>query len=164
MRRFLLTLALPAVLLCSCSSVSTQPETMPECYTADVEISDNGREFTAMLTRSKDGWEYEFTEPESIKGLKLSQSADSFTAELEKVKMTDELSKLGSSSPVKLIVETLDICRSGKGVTAEIKDGKTVNKGVVEGADFCVTFDDSLPCSMEIGGEIAVVFKNVCAE
>ena len=164
MRRFLLVPALSILMLCGCSANSTRPETMPECYTADLEISDNGRQFSASLTKSEEGWEYEFTEPESIKGLKLSKNADSFTAEIEKLKMTDDLAKLGQSSPVKLIVEALDLCRSGKGITAEIKDSKTVNKGVVEGADFCVTFDDSLPCSMEIGGEIAVTFKNVCAE
>ena len=72
--------------------------------------------------------------------------------------------KLGQNSPARLIAEALDMCASGKGITAEVKDSKTVNKGVVNGADFTVTFDDGLPCSMEIGGEIGVTFKNVRAE
>ena len=164
MRRFFILLALPAIMLCSCAAKSTQPETMPKCYTAELEMTDNGREFEAVLTRNDEGWEYEFTAPESIKGLKLSKNTDSFTAELEKLKLTDNLEKLGQNSPARLIAEALDMCASGKGITAEVKDSKTVNKGVVNGADFTVTFDDGLPCSMEIGGEIGVTFKNVRAE
>ena len=91
--------------------------------------------------------------------LKLSKNAESFTAELEKLKLSDSVEKLGGSSPAVMIADALDIYRSGKGITAEVKGGKTVNKGVVNGADFTVTFDDGVPCSMEIGGEIAVSFK-----
>ena len=164
MRRFFILLALPAMMLCSCAAKNTQPDTIPECYTTELKMTDNGREFSAQLTKTEEGWEYEFTAPESIKGLKLSKSTDSFTAELEKLKMTDSLEKLGDSSPTRLIADALDMCASGKGITAETRDGKTVNKGVVGGADFTVTFDNDLPCSMEIGGEIAVTFENFTVE
>ena len=164
MRRYLVLMALPAVMLCSCAAKSTQPDTVPECYTTDIEITAGGREYSATMHKSEEGWEYEFSAPESVNGLKLSKNTDSFTAEIEKLQLTDDLQKLGESSPARLIADALDMCRSGKGITAEIKDGKTVNKGVVGGADFTVTFDDSLPCSMEIGGEIAVTFHDFRAE
>ena len=159
MRKCFVLLALPVMMLCSCAGKSTQPDRLPEEYSAQLEISDNGREYSAALRADKGGWEYEFTAPESIKGLKLSKNAESFTAELEKLKLSDSVEKLGGSSPAVMIADALDMCRSGKGITAEVKGGKTVNKGVVNGADFTVTFDDGVPCSMEIGGEIAVSLK-----
>ena len=161
MKKIIAAAILPLAMLCSCSAKSTVPDTMPKSYTA--EINDNGRQFTASLTKNEDGWEYEFSAPESIKGMKLCKNAEGFSAELEKLKITDEISKLPENSPAKLIADSLEMCESKKGITAELKNGKTVNKGVVNGADFTVTFDNGLPCSMEIGGEIAVTFKNVAA-
>ena len=160
MKKIIAAALLPIMLLCSCNAKSTKPDTMPESYKTDVLISDNGREFSGSFCKDEQGWEYEFSAPESIKGMKLSKTAEGFTAELEKLKITDAPEKLPQNSPARLIAGALEMCESGKGVTAEYKGGKVVNKGVINGADFEVTFDDGIPCSMEIGSEIAVTFKN----
>ena len=160
MKKMILLLALPFVMLCSCAGSSTAPETMPESVTLPLEINDNGREYSAVLTKDKDMWQYEFSAPESIKGMTVKCENGSYTVTLEKLPITESTEKLGKASPIVLITKALDMCQSGKGITAEKKGGKTVNKGVVEGADFTVTFEKSEPVSMEIGGEIAVSFKN----
>ncbi|MBR1384023.1 MAG: hypothetical protein IJ555_09505, partial [Ruminococcus sp.] len=155
---FPLTLAM--LTLASCSKGSTDPDKVPDSYTADVRLTTNGREFSATLVKSKNDWQFEFTEPETIKGMKLSSDGDSFTAELEKLKFIDDIKNLSENSPPRLIVKALSMCESGKGMTAEKKNGKTVNTGTIEGADLSVTFDNGKPVSMEIGGEIAVTFEN----
>lgn len=158
MKKILLLLSVPFIMLCSCANSSSTPEELPESFTLPVEISDNGRQFSAVLNMDKEGWEYEFSAPESIKGMTLKCENSSYTVTLEKLSFTESAEKLGNSSPALLITKVLDMCRSGKGITAEKQGGKTVNKGVVEGADFTVTFEASKPVSMEIGGEIAVSF------
>ena len=158
MKKILLLLSAPLIMLTSCAGEGSSPEKMPESFTLPLEINDNGRQYSAVLNKDKDGWEYEFSAPESIKGMSVKYENGSCTVELEKLKITESAEKLGSTAPVVLISKALDMCTSGKGVTAEKKGGKTINKGVIEGADFTVTFEKGEPVSMEIAGEIAVSF------
>lgn len=159
MKKYLLLFALPAVMLSSCGDRSVTPEELPYELTCDVSVTDNGRQFDATLTKDKTSWCFDFTAPESIKGMTVLSENDSYTVTLETLSFTEKSDALPETSPMVLIVKALDMCSSGKGITA-VKDGnKTVNKGVVEGADFTLTFEDGAPLSLEIGGEIAVSFK-----
>lgn len=159
MKKLLIAAVMTACLLCSCRAADTTPEKLAESGVMQLEISDNGREYSASLTRDKGVWEYEFTAPESVKGMTVKSENGSYTVTLEKLAFTESCEKLSKTSPMVLITKALDMCVSGKGITAKKQGSKTIDSGVVEGADFTVTFEGDKPISMEIGGEIAVSFK-----
>lgn len=156
----LILFVIPFLVLCACGRSASKAETIPEEFTSAIVITDNGRQFEGVIKLDKTAWEYEFTAPESIKGMSVKYENDTLTTTLEGLSFSDKSDTLPESSPMLLIVNALEMCRSGKGITA-VKEGKKVtDKGVVAGADFTVTFEESTPVSMEIGGEIAVTFGN----
>ena len=154
--RFIIPLAM-MMLLTSCAHGSAEPESLPDSYKMSIKYTDRGREYKADMEKSNDGWEICYTAPETIKGLKINSSAEGYSAELEKLKFTGQSGEIPKSSPPLLIAKAFDMCAADKGIDAAKDGDKVINKGVVEGADFEVTFEDSEPVKIEIGGEIAGV-------
>ena len=152
-----------AVLLSSCSGAARQakePVKLPEEFEKNAVVTVGKLEYTADLHRKgADIWEWEFTEPDTIKGLKLTAAGDSCTMELEGLRVSADRSKLPEYGMMPLLDGVLEQLISGKNVSC-VAQGKTLlETGTSAGLDYTAKFKGDEVVSVEIDQALRVKFK-----
>lgn len=162
MRKLVFIPVITALLLCACADTeSAGPEKLDPELAAQVSFTEREQDFTADMKRTADGgWSFTFTEPETIKGLTLSEADKVVSISMGGLNYIADLSQLAETSPVKRIAEVTDKLVSGKGVeVGSVKQNVTQLKGSIDNTDFTARLKKGKLLSMKIGEELVVSFK-----
>ena len=162
MRKLFFVPVLTAALLCGCGkSESVKPEKLAPEFTAQVSFTEREQDFKADMSRKEDGgWSFTFTEPETIKGLTLSEADKVVSISMGGLNYIADPSQLAETSPVKEIAKVTDKLVSGKGVeVGAVKQNVTQLKGSIGDTDFTARLKKGKLLSMKIGEELVVSFK-----
>lgn len=133
-----------ALCLCACShSSEAKPCDIGEKYSCDVTVTQNGKQFSAVMTRgAADIWELEFSKPDTVKGLKINLDGPSLSAQFSGLTYRTDRSELSQYSLVSLGCGAVEKLISKDGITCKKEDGRLIEQGTVSGQDFTAEFED----------------------
>ena len=160
MKNFLLTLTLSAAMLCSCSSGgSAKPCDVDEKFSSDVKITQDDKEYNVKLSRADaDIWELAFSEPETVKGLKLGFTGNVCTLELEGLKYELDRKDVSQYSMASLCCGAMEQLINKRELTCSEQDGVLTEKGSINGHDFSAVFEDGKIKELTVSGQLRCEF------
>lgn len=127
MKRIIPCIAIMSLLLSGCSSgklFAAKPD-FNSAYTVEAQVKCGGDESRATVTRNSSGdWEFCFTEPEALNGIKLNLSGGQMSAALGELNISAEESPAYTTVP-ELIADSLDLLPDVK------SDKITDNEGIL---------------------------------
>ena len=156
MRKLKRTAVLLAVLfICLIFSACTGKEVKKPEISGDItfncNISYQDNKFKATVSRKSGVWELEFTSPDKLCGITFTLANENLEIKSDDITLSGERQNLPATSIPSLVAKTLDGV-SGKSTQAYADGDKTKVCGVVDGADFSITFKDNTPTLIEIEG------------
>ncbi|MGN0650056.1 MAG: hypothetical protein ACI4KM_06435 [Oscillospiraceae bacterium] len=128
MKRIIPVAAFLGLLLCGCASgnpfTSPKPD-FDKAYSADAQIKYDGNDAKAEIVRNSAGdWQFCFSEPEALNGIKLNLTADGMSATLGGLNVSAEPSSVYTTIP-EIIADSLDT------LPAVDSESITENEGVL---------------------------------
>lgn len=115
--------------------------------------------YKATLSRKENSWLVTYTEPESISGMTITCSNDSYKIKLDELEFNANRDELPDSAISIMIISALDKTTLSSNVEYETNDGCTVASGTVGEKDYELIFKDDIPQSLKISG-YTVTFLN----
>ncbi len=145
---------------CGESRKAAEPEKLGEKFEKTAVITMYDREYTAKLRRGgADIWECEFTQPETVAGLKMTASGDNCRLEFQGLEYTADRSVLPEYGAMPLITGALDAMIAGRDISCTEKDGKLTETGIISGQDFTARVSKGEIRSLEISDCLKAKFS-----
>lgn len=140
---------------CSKSEKATLPDTdFPYSVKAVCDTSDSKEDYELCLTKDEQGvWQAEFSLPQSLEGMKVTQTADCYKTEYMGLTLTCDRGDIPADAVVSAIASALDHVASSSSAEATRQDGCIVASGQTELLSYTVTFDGDKPTELDISGE-----------
>lgn len=139
-----------------------KPATLKIPYSCEltIESDEEGSDtYKATLSRKENSWLVTYTEPESISGMTITYSNDSYKIKLDELEFDASRDELPDSAISTMIISALDKTTLSSNVEYETNDGCTVASGSVGEKDYELVFKDDVPQSLKISG-YTVTFAN----
>ena len=153
-------LLLVVTLLTGCGDRRTaaKPEVVSGEFDKAAQMTFNGRSYKAQLRRGGEGvWECEFTEPECIAGLRLTNDVSGCMMEYDGLEyMTGDMPRYAL---MPLLTGALDDVISGSEVSCTEGKDCTDETGQISGQTFTAKVKNGEVISMEIKGVLSAEFS-----
>lgn len=166
MKRLAKLLIFPAILVLFFSLTACKKDaeavTLKIPYSCELEIKsdeEGSDTYKATLSRKENSWLVTYTEPESISGMTITYSNDSYKIKLDDLEFDASRDELPDSAISIMIISALDKTTLSSNVEYETNDGCTVANGTVGEKDYELIFKDDIPQSLKISG-YTVTFLN----
>lgn len=146
----------------ACRKKDTEAITLKIPYSCELTIKSDEKDsntYKASLSRKENSWQATYTEPESISGMTITFSDDSYKIKLDELEFDAKRDELPDSAISTMIISALDKTTLSSNVEYETNDGSTVAKGTVGEKDYELIFKDNIPQSLKISG-YTVTFLN----
>ena len=125
-----------------------------------IKSDDEGSDtYKASLSRKENSWLVTYTEPDSISGMTITFSDDSYKIKLNELEFIAKRDELPDSALSTMIISALDKTTLSTNVEYKTNDGQTIASGTVGDKDYELTFEDDIPKSLKISG-YTVAFSN----
>lgn len=145
--------------LCSCSHSSTTPCDIDEQFTSQVTITQDGKEFSAELTRADaDIWEMSFSKPDTVAGMKIGLTGGSCTLRFQGLSYQLDRNDLSPYSMVSIGCEAMEKLISKDDITCTADGGKLTEKGTVSGMEFTAVFEDDKIKELTVSDQLRFEF------
>lgn len=141
-----------AVLFCSCSKDEVQKPKIDGDFTFTAQINYSEHDYEADITRKSDVWELSYTSPDSLNGMDFTLENEKLTIDFDGISVTGQRENLPETSIPSLISKVIDNALNDSSAKAEIDGENIIVSGVVDGADYKVTFKNKIPLLIEISG------------
>ena len=160
MRVRIIAVVLAAVCLCACSDGGgAKPCEVDEKFRADVTITQGGKEFCAVMCRADaDVWELDFSEPDTVAGLKLGFTGSVCTLDFEGLKYELDRGDVSQYSMASLCCGAVEQLISKRGLDCRSDGDEVIETGEVNGEQFEAVFDDGKLSKIDFGGELVCEF------
>lgn len=146
----------------SCKKNDTEAVTLKIPYSCELTIQsdeEGSNTYKASLSRKENSWQVTYTEPESISGMTITFSYDSYKIKLDELEFDAKRDELPDSAISTMIISALDKTTLSSNVEYKTNDGCTVANGVVGEKNYELIFKDDIPQSLKISG-YTVTFMN----
>ena len=160
MRRKIIAIVLAAACLCSCSgSGSAKPCDVDEKFRSDVTITQGGKEFCAVMSRADaDIWELDFSNPETVAGLKLGFTGNVCTLGFEGLSYELDRSQMSQYSMANLCCGAVEQLIAKRGLECRSDGEKLIEAGEVGGEQFEAVFEDGKLVRIAFGEQLVCEF------
>ncbi len=148
-------------MIVSCKK-NTKAATLKIPYSCELTIKsdDEGSDtYKASLSRKENSWLVTYTEPESISGMMITFSNDSYKIKLDELEFDAKRDELPDSAISTMIISALDKSTLSTNVKYKTNDGCVIANGTVGDKDYELVFKDDIPQSLKISG-YTVTFSN----
>ncbi len=159
-------LVIPLILLLffmmSACKKKTEVATLKIPYSCELTIKSDDEDsdtYKATLSRKENSWLVTYTEPESISGMMITFSNDSYKIKLNDLEFDAKRDELPDSAISTMIISALDKSTLSTNVEYDTNDGNTIASGTVGEKDYELVFKDNIPQSLKISG-YTVNFSN----
>lgn len=146
MRKLIPAAAFAGLFLCGCASGNPFTAAKPDfdsAYTIDAQIKYDGNEAKAEVVRNSAGdWQFRFSEPEALNGIKLKLNSDGMSASLGELNVSAEQSSVYTMIP-DIIAESLDLLPETKPEDITENEGVLTVETEFDGRRVTVTTDKS---------------------
>ena len=146
MKKLIPAVALAGVFLCGCTAGNPFTAAKPDfdsTYTVDAQIKYDGNEARAEVTRNSAGnWQFCFSEPEALNGIKLNLNSEGMSAALGELNVSAEKSSVYTLIP-DLIADSLDLLPEAKSESMTEKEGVLTIETELDSRRVTVTADKS---------------------
>lgn len=151
----LLVLAITFTLLFSLSACKKETEnvTLQIPYSCELIIKSNEKDsntYKASLARKENSWQVTYTEPESISGMIITFSNDTYKIKLDELEFDAKRDELPDSAISTMIISALDKTTLSSNVEYKTNDGCTVASGTIGEKDYELIFKDDIPQTLKI--------------
>ncbi len=147
--------------LTSCNK-NTDSVTLKIPYSCDLTIKNDNTDsdtYKASLSRKENSWQMTYSEPESISGMTITFSGETYKIKLEDLEFDAKQDELPDSAISIMIISALDKTTLSSNVEYKTNDGCTVASGTIGEKDYELIFKDDVPQSLKIS-DYTVTFKN----
>lgn len=153
-RRFsLLMAALCSVFLfCSCKKEEAERPDLNYDYSLCAEISSDDMMYSADISNVSGQWKITYSSPAELSGMEITLEDKSCGISFNGLEMKTDREKLPSAAIPSLITKALDCAAHSSSVTFTESGGIVTACGVVDGADFTLTFENGSPKKLSVGG------------
>lgn len=160
----LLILAITFIFLFSLSACKKEAETvtLQIPYSCELTIKSNEKDsntYKASLSRKENSWQVTYTEPESINGMIITFSNDTYKIKLDELEFDAKRDELPDSAISTMIISALDKTTLSSNVEYKTNDGCTVASGTIGEKDYELIFKDDIPQTLKIS-DYTVTFLN----
>lgn len=150
-------------LLCSCNQAehnAVKPTAVEENLSATAKITQGDFKCSAKIKRQAASvWEWEFTSPKSINGMKATLSGDNCLIDFKGMKYTLDRKKLPKGSMISLLSKSIDRVILQKELECSEENGEITEKGVTDGLDFTAQVKEGKIVSVSVNDEIFAEIK-----
>ncbi|SFC03393.1 hypothetical protein [Ruminococcus albus] len=145
---------------CGAERASVKPEKLSGDIHKSAEITYFGREYKAELRRGGEGiWEFGFTEPESLAGLKMTYNSESCRMELDDLEYQCDSVALPEYGLMPLLAGALETLIEGRDVSCTDKGDHTVETGETAGQKFAAKVRNGELTELEVERALTVRFR-----
>lgn len=146
MKKIIPAVAFVGLLLCGCASgnpfTSTKPD-FDKAYSVDAQIKFDGNEAKAEVVRNSSGdWQFCFSEPEALNGIKLNLTPEGMSAALGELNVSAEKSSVYTMIP-DIIAHSLDSLPEVKSESITENEGVLTIETELDSRRVTVTADSS---------------------
>lgn len=125
-----------------------------------IKSDDEGSDtYKASLSRKENSWLVTYTEPDSISGMTITFSEDTYKIKLGELEFDAKRDELPDSAISTMIISALDKSTLSTNVKYKTNKGNTIASGTVGDKDYELVFKDDIPQSLKISG-YTVTFSN----
>lgn len=153
-RRFALlaTVFCSIFLFCSCKNKEAERPDLNYDYSLCAEISSDNMTYSAYLSSISGQWKITCSSPDELSGMEITLEDDFCKISFNGLEMKTDREKLPSAAIFSLITKSLDCAAHSSSVTFTESGGIVTASGVVDGADFTLSFENGSPKKLSVGG------------
>ena len=145
---------------CGAERASVKPEKLRGDIDKSAKITYFGREYKAELRRGGEGvWEFGFTEPESLAGLKMTYDSESCRMELGDLEYQCDSVALPEYGLMPLLASALETLIDGRDVSCTDKGDHTEETGETAGQRFVAKVRNGELTELEVEKALTVRFR-----
>lgn len=145
---------------CGAERTSVKPEKLSGDIRKSAEITYFGREYKAELRRGGEGlWEFGFTEPESLAGLKITYDSENCRMELGDLEYQCNSAALPEYGLMPLLASALETLIEGKDVSCTDCGDYTEETGETAEQRFVAKIKDGELTELEVERALTVHFR-----
>lgn len=133
----------------------TDAATLKIPYSCELSIKsdeENRDTYKATLSRKENSWLVTYTKPESISGMTITFSNDSYKIKLNDLEFDAKRDELPDSAVSSMIISALDKSTLSTNVEYETNNGSTIASGTVGEKDYELVFKENIPQTLKISG------------
>ena len=171
MKRLVISAFTAAAALClaACSmpvgNKASRPNRLGESFSSDVDITIEKMRAEGRLERSGDDWSVEFSEPNTLSGVKLEFTEGSVKASYKGLSFSVPQSAVPVKAMMSNLIRAVGENSSGGELKGEEKDDMLKINGSLDGGSYVLSVDDNgCICGFDMPGyELSMSFTNVTA-
>lgn len=138
--------------LCACKK-ETNAVTLKIPYSCELTIKSDEKDsdtYKATLSRKENSWQVTYTEPESISGMTITFSNDTYKIKLGELEFDAKRDELPDSAISMMIISALDKTTLSSNIEYKTNDGCTIASGTIGEKDYELIFKDDIPQTLRI--------------
>ncbi|WP_028505784.1 hypothetical protein [Ruminococcus sp. FC2018] len=161
LKKYLL-LPIAALCLTACAnSAGAKPCDIDEKFSCRVTMTHHEKQYTADVKRADaDVWEMEFSQPDTVKGMKIGLTGKVCTMEFMGLKYELDRSSLGGMSMADTCCGAVEKLIGKTDVSCSKEGEDIIEKASLNGQDFSARFKDGELKEISFPGELKYEFEN----